>query len=333
VSRGQRGLFGAGLMLGFGVCGWLAASGYYLTTPHDVAGQSQVFRITRGESLADIGTRLVEGGLVSRHAPLSLWGRLAGADRRMRQGAFKISPAQTPLEILRTLISSRPISLRVTLPEGLTCRQMLGRLSQTLDVPLPDLLAAASDSVWLRSLGLPGSPEGYLFPETYFFDGGSEPHAILERLIRTGFERVDPTRRARAQALGMSHHQLLTMASIIEAESGLPIERRRIAAVYRNRLLRGWPLQADPTVAYAVGHPGRKLTTADLGVDSPYNTYRRAGLPPGPICSPGMTSIDAALWPLEGCPDLFFVARGDGGHVFSQTLQEHNLARRLIGQE
>jgi UPF0755 protein len=332
VSRSQRNLFGAGLMLGFGVCGWLVASGYYLTTPRDVAGQSQVFHITRGESLADIGNRLVDGGLVSRHAPLSLWGRLAGADRRMRQGAFKISPAQTPLEILGTLISGRSIPLRVTLPEGLTCRQMLERISQTLDLPMTELLAAASDSVWLRSLGVPGSPEGYLFPETYFFDAGSEPRVILERLIRTGIERVDAGRLTRAQVLGMTRHQLLTMASIIEAESGLPIERRRIAAVYRNRLLRGWPLQADPTVAYGVGHPGQKLTAADLGVNSPYNTYQHAGLPPGPICSPGMTSIDAALWPLEACPDLFFVARGDGGHVFSQTLQEHNLARRLIGR-
>lgn len=319
-------------MLGFGLFGWLAASGYYLMTPHNVAGQSQIFQISRGESLATIGDRLVDGGLVSRHAPLNLWARLAGADRRMRQGAFKISPAQTPLEILGTLIAGRPIPLRVTLPEGLTARQMLERISQTLDVPLSGLMSAASDSVWLRSLGVPGFPEGYLYPETYFFDAGSEPRAILERLIRTGFERIDAARLARAQALGMTRHELLTIASIIEAESGLPMERRRIAAVYRNRLQRGWPLQADPTVAYAIGHPGRKLTAADLGADSPYNTYRRAGLPPGPICSPGLTSIDAALWPLEACPDLFFVARGDGGHVFSQTLQEHNQARRLISR-
>ena len=331
MSHRQRHQLRIGLLLCGVVVAWVAVRGYYLATPLDVAGRSRIFRVTRGETLAQVGDRLVDSALVSRHASLGLWGRLAGADRCVRPGAFELSPVQTPLEILRTLVSGRPIPLRVTLPEGLTCLQMMERISRALDLPLPDLLAAAADSAWLRSLGLPGSLEGYLFPETYFFDGGSEPRAVLERLIRMGFEKVDDVRMARAAALGLTRHQLLTLASIVEAESAVPFERRRISAVYRNRLRLGWPLQADPTVAYAVGQPGRKLTGADLEVDSPYNTYLRAGLPPGPICCPGLTSIDAALWPLETCPDLYFVARGDGGHIFSRTLDGHNQARRVVG--
>jgi UPF0755 protein len=332
VNRGRRHLARAVLMLGLGLAGWIAVCAYYLSTPLDITVARQLFRVSRGETLAGIGRRLAKDRFVSPNAPLALWGRLAGADRQIHPGSYTLSPAQTPLEILETLVSGKVIPARVTLPEGLTCGQILERLAEALDLPLESLRAAASDSAWIRSLGLPGSLEGYLFPETYFFDGGADPKSVLERLVRTGEERIDAARLARAAALGMTRQQMLTLASIVEAESALPLERRRIAAVYRNRLRLGWPLQADPTVAYGVGHPGRKLTEADLAVDSGYNTYLHTGLPPGPICSPGMTSIDAVLWPLDGCDDLYFVARGDGGHIFSRTLREHNLARRLIGQ-
>jgi UPF0755 protein len=330
VSRGRRHLLRAGVMLAAGAAGWLTVCAYYLATPLDITARTQTFHVTRGETLGHIGRRLAESGLVSPHAPLALWGRMVRADRQIHPGSYMLSAAETPLDLLKTLVSGRAIPIRVTLPEGLTGDAILERLASAVDLPLEQLRAAASDTVWLRSLGLPGSVEGYLFPDTYFFDSGVSPRSAIERLVRTGEERIDAPRLARAAALGMTRHQLLTLASIVEAESALPLERRRIAAVYRNRLRLGWPLQADPTVAYGAGRSGRKLTEADLAVDSPYNTYLHVGLPPGPICSPGMTSIDAVLWPLDGCEDLYFVARGDGGHIFSRTLREHNLARRLI---
>jgi UPF0755 protein len=218
------------------------------------------------------------------------------------------------------------------LPEGITQRQALDRLAEGLSIPLGDLEAAASDTAWLRQMGVPGpSLEGYVFPETYFFDRGTAARRALERMVQTGAARFDAPRRARAAQLGMTRHQVLTLASIVEAESAIPEERRRVSAVYHNRLRLGWPLQADPTVAYAVEKIGSQLSTLDLQAQSAFNTYLNAGLPPGPICSPGMVSIDAALWPLEACGDLYFVARGDGAHIFSQTLEQHNAARRLAG--
>jgi len=146
-------------------------------------------------------------------------------------------------------------------------------------------------------------------------------------MTKTMLARFDEPRRARAAELGMSLHDVLTLASIIELEAAVPEERERIAAVYHNRLRQGLLLQADPTAAYAAGVPGQRLSQRDLALDSPFNTYVHPGLPPGPICSPGLASIDAALWPLIGCGDLYFVARGDGTHVFSRTLEQHNRAR------
>jgi UPF0755 protein len=144
---------------------------------------------------------------------------------------------------------------------------------------------------------------------------------------------LDSRKAARAESLGMSIHEILTLASIIEMEAMLDGERGRISAVYHNRLERGWRLEADPTVRYAIGRFHRKLYYKDLDVDSPYNTYRRSGLPPGPICSPGKASIEAALYPAAEVEEFFFVANGDGTHTFSETFAEHVKARQRIERE
>ena len=243
----------------------------------------------------------------------------------MRAGTYELGASRSPLQILSALVAGDVLRVRVTLPEGLTCEQSFTLLAEHLGVSIDSLRAVATDAGWLDSLGLPpGGPEGYVFPETYLFEPGTSARALLLTPVEACLERLDAARRARAAELGLSPHAALTLASIIEAESPDSLERRRISAVYHNRLRMGWRLEADPTVAYALGRPGEHLTHADLAVESPYNTYRHPGLPPGPICNPGLVSLDAALWPLEGCQDLFFVARGDGTHAFSRTLAEHN---------
>jgi len=146
-------------------------------------------------------------------------------------------------------------------------------------------------------------------------------------MVDEGRRVFDRGRHARADSLGMSELEVLTLASIVEAEAMIDSERPHIAAVYLNRLENGWRLEADPTVRYALGNYRRKLYYSDLDVDSPYNTYRNTGLPPGPICSPGIASIDAVLHPRPDSPDFFFVANGDGSHTFSRTFEEHIRAR------
>ncbi len=319
----------AALWLTLGVLLWSRV--YTLMAPLDPLGQPRRFRVVPGEGLAQIGVRLAEQGFVSSHAPLVLWGRMIGADRQVQSGTYLLAASQSPFSILRTLVSGKILRQRVTIPEGLTCRQTLALLSAGLAIPVDSLAAATRDSAWVRSLGLPVADlEGYLFPETYYFGVEADPRTILATMVRTGIDEVGPARRVRAAELKMTFHEILTLASIVENEAAVPEERPRISAVYHRRLRLGWRLQADPTVAYALGRPGQRLTRDDLSADSPYNTYVHDGLPPGPISSPGLASIDAALWPLEACEDLYFVSRGDGRHIFSRTLEEHERATEAV---
>jgi UPF0755 protein len=312
----------------------LVVAGYamlLLHRPLASGAPAQRFRVAAGDSFATIRARLVAERLISPRVPLTLWARVTGGDRRVRAGTYELHASRSPLQILSTLVAGDVLRVRVTLPEGLTCEQSFKLLSEHLGVAIDSLRAVAADAGWLDSLGLPPvGLEGYLFPETYLFEPGTSARALLLAPIEACFARLDAARRARADELGLTMHAALTLASIIEAESPDSLERRRISAVYHNRLRMGRRLEADPTVAYALGRPGAHLTHADLAVESPYNTYRHAGLPPGPICNPGLVSLDAALWPLDGCRDLFFVARGDGTHAFSRTLAEHNMWVRAL---
>jgi UPF0755 protein len=189
-----------------------------------------------------------------------------------------------------------------------------------------DVLRAASDPALLGALGVEGaSLEGYLFPDTYELVRGMSPAQILTRMVQRMQSKLTPAIRERARERGLTVHGLLTLASIIEREAVARDELRLISAVFWNRLRIGMPLQADPTVQYAVGKERRALTRADLQVDDAYNTYRRSGLPPGPIANPGLAAIEAALDPAP-VKYLYFVAAEDHRHHFSTTIAEHNVA-------
>lgn len=184
----------------------------------------------------------------------------------------------------------------------------------------------ADDPEFLLAAGVPGPQlEGYLFPDTYRFAPGTDVREVLTTMVRHFHDRFDAERHRRAAERGLSVNEVLTLASIIEKETGKPEERALIAAVFTNRLRIGMPLQSDPTVIYGLPAFDGDLTRADLAHPSPYNTYVVGGLPPGPIANPGLAAIDAALAPAAS-PALYFVSRNDGSHAFSTTLAEHNRA-------
>jgi UPF0755 protein len=250
-------------------------------------------------------------------------------DPKIQAGEYRFQGPLTTAQVLRMLVRGDIVTRSVTIIEGLTveeiadqlARARFGRREVFLDLMRSPRLIADFD---------PDAPdlEGYLFPETYTFASGTGEREIVETLVRTFRQRFEREVRPR-MATGPSRRtvrQVVTLASIVEKEARIPSERPLIAAVYRNRLDRGIGLAADPTIIYALKRLGRwngNLRREDLRMESPYNTYRYAGLPPGPICSPGLASLAAAAAPAN-VPYLYFVGRNDGTHVFAQTLQEHN---------
>jgi UPF0755 protein len=221
------------------------------------------------------------------------------------------------------------VTVPLTIPEGFRLDQMAGRIARIVGVPVERVAAELESEELGAELDLPGPGlEGYLFPDTYRFAQGV-PLSIVIEAMAARYRRVwTPERRARLAALGMTEREVVTLASIVQAEARRVDEMPRIAGVYHNRLDQGWFLQADPTVLYALGGYRERLLYAaiDSVEDSPYNTYARAGLPPGPIGSPGERAIDAALSP-EDHDFMYFVAWPDGTHVFTRSLAEHNVAR------
>ena len=228
-------------------------------------------------------------------------------------------------------------TVRFTAPEGLTLLELATLAETRLEIPRDTLLAHARDpALQERLIGPLPSLEGYLLPETYTLPLPVTADALLEAMVAEFERRWNPAWSTRLDSLGMTRNQLLTLASIVEGEARHDDERATIAGVYGNRLRLGMLLQADPTVQYAVqlatGQRKSRLWFKDLEIESPYNTYRHPGLPPGPVNSPGIKSIEAALYPAP-VPYLYFVAAEDGHHVFSRTLVEHNRAIEGIRRE
>jgi UPF0755 protein len=233
--------------------------------------------------------------------------------------------------VIVEIASGRVETTRLTIPEGWREDRILDALADSLEIPNVGVREAAADSAWIRSLGIPRPAlEGYLFPETYVLPKEYEPRAAIMKMVREADERFDSAMQARANRLGWRRDQVVTLASIVQAEAARTEEMPRIAAVFLNRLREGWKLEADPTVLYALGRTLGPVLYKDLDVDSPYNTYRRGGLPPGPIDNPGADALRAVLWPDSLRNEWYFVASGNGEHTFSRTLAEHDAKRRAL---
>jgi len=298
------------------------------------------FTVSPGETAAQIADRLEQEGLITDADLFRLYIRHEGIDARLEAGEFELSPGMTIPEIAQALLQARAREVVVTIPEGLRAEEVAELLEQA-EVTDGDAFLALVRSGDLSSVGLSGydfltdrpegaSLEGYLFPDTYRFPVNAQPAEILRIFLDNFDRRVTPELRQEAAARGLSLYTVLTLASIVERETALPEERPIVASVYFNRLAKGMHLNADPTVQYAMGYQPdtgqwwkSPVTLEEYrSVISPYNTYLNPGLPPGPICSPGLSAIEAVIRPAD-TDYLYFVATGDGGHVFARTLEEH----------
>jgi UPF0755 protein len=295
-----------------------------LHTPGPLPHGGAIVSIPPGEPFRKTTERLCAAGVVRHPWLLHWWGRWTGLDRSVRSGDYRFDSALSPLAVLDKLRSAEAGLSRVTIPEGKTLVQIATLLEAAGFGGADHFLCVAQDPAFLLSLDLPAKAlEGYLFPDTYAFPWKTAPEAILAGMVdrfREKMAALEERRRSR----GMTEHELVTLASIIEKETGARTERSLVSAVFHNRLRIGMRLQSDPTAVYGRRTNGR-VTPKDLTIDTPYNTYLHAGLPPGPICSPGFAALEAALNPAD-VPYLYFVARRDGTHKFSRTLREHNRA-------
>jgi len=324
MARLFRGILLLGLVFLLLAAGTLAWAWHDLTTPVEPPVGGAVISIAPGESFRVTSARLQAGGVVRHALVLRLWARWNQLDRLVRSGEYRFDRALSPVEVLALLRSPTSALHRVTIPEGSTLRQVAALFAGAGFGSTDQFLCLANDPHFLLSVDAPASGlEGYVFPDTYAFAWSTPPEQILRTMVEHFREQTAPLQPLRLDA-GLSQESLVVLASIIEKEAGVAEERALVSAVFHNRLRLGMPLQSDPTATY--GRDVRGLpTAADIDVESPYNTYLHPGLPPGPICNPGLAALRAALAPAQ-VPYLYFVSRNDGTHVFSRTLEEHNRA-------
>ncbi len=286
--------------------------------------------VPSGASFRDAADSLGAVGLIRTPRLFAWYARLQGRDRTIRAGTYELRPGTPWSALIDALHTGRGVVASVTIPEGWMLRQMLPLLARALDIPRDSLEAAIRDSTLRARVGTPTETlEGYLFPDTYTFPLGTTARQVVAAMVAR-FERAwRPEWDARLASLGRTRHEVVTLASIVEREVRLAEERPVVAAVYWNRLRIGMPLQADPTVIYALGRSVSRVLYADLEIRSPYNTYRNAGLPPGPIAAPGTAALDATVHPAQ-VPYRYFVAHPNGHHEFRTTYREHLDAIREV---
>ena len=282
--------------------------------------------VERGQTLGQVAGELQRVGLLRGTLGFQVLARLMGLDRRIKAGQYEFALGSTVPAMLRALAQGMGGLNLVTIPEGLTVIEVGVLLSRHLGVPIAAFDSLGHDRAFCDSLGVDAPTlEGYLAPDTYELLPGTPPEVALRTMVGRQKEVLRRAASGRdSLPLGLSLHQILILASIVESEAQRAAERPRIAQVYLNRLQRGMKLQADPTVAYGLGMtPRSRLYLRYLRSNSPFNTYLYQGLPPGPICNPGAASIQAAVAPSPNELALYFVARGDGGHLFARTYDEH----------
>jgi UPF0755 protein len=314
--------FGLFFLLGLSL---LMGLGYSLISPAKKGGSDQIFFVRDGMTFKQVTLALEREELVRSRYPLLLWARVMGAGRGIKAGEYRLNPGMSPLAILAVLSKGAVILHPITLPEGLTKLQIGQLLSERGLVDKERFLSLTEDPEVAARYGIRGATlEGFLFPDTYHFSRGLSPEFILDVLVRR-FQEVVPPRIKEGPETGLNLEQIVTLASIVEKETGLAEERPLVASVFLNRLERGMRLGSDPTVIYGIKDFDGRLRRKDLTESTPYNTYVNLGLPPGPIASPGLDSIMAVLYPAKS-DYLYFVSKNDGSHYFSKTYAEHNRA-------
>ena len=318
------------------VAAWAGYNSQLGPTGHDT--HKQLVVIKPGSGVSAIAHQLEHEGLIKSAWAFSIYLRTHGSDRTIKAGMYALAPAMGARGVADVLVEGRGENRRVTVPEGFSIRQIAEALDERQPGSGARFAALAGDAnffaprfPFLAKLPAGASLEGFLFPDTYVIAPEPGYEADLIDMMLTRFSQVVLPAYEAAATHRLDLVQTVTMASIVEKEARHPEERPRIAGVFYNRLAAHIPLGSDPTVEYALHkHQGANgLSLRDVAVDSPYNTYKYAGLPPGPIANPGLASIQAALGP-DTTPFLYFVARGDGSHAFTRTYAEHLAAQRQI---
>jgi UPF0755 protein len=285
-------------------------------------------RIEQGDSFAAVVRKLHEQKVISNERLFGLWARLTGVEKKIHWGVYRFDASLSPRDILERMVLGKGIFQTVTIPEGLTVKEIAELLGYMQIADSEKFLAAAADPETLRMFGLQDKgPEGYLFPDTYHFTPATPEKDILIAMAERFRKTTEPLLDQHSQAAGMTPHETVILASIIEKETGVEAERPLVSAVFHNRLKLHMPLQSDPTVIYGLKDFNGNLTRKDLESSTPYNTYRITALPPGPICNPSLSSIKAALHPAE-VSYLYFVSKNDGTHLFSEKFEAHRQAVR-----
>jgi UPF0755 protein len=324
-GRGFRGL----LALLRGLLALLSAAVLFLLYafywPNTFTGAGEkAFYVHRGEAYTQLVDSLASQGVIRDRRLFALVAGLHGGATKLQVGKYLFRSGVTNDGVFQSLRTGKgAVMIAVTLREGLTLRHQARILARSLGIDSLKFLSVAGDTGLASGFGFGGATlEGFLMPDTYAFGWQPEERDVIRRMVEEFRRFYADSLERRASALGLTTRQVVTMASLVEGETHLSEERPVVAGVYYNRLRRGMRLEADPAIQYLLEGGPRRLSYADLGLDSPYNTYRHAGLPPGPVNSPGRASILAALYPAHH-QFLFFVANGRGGHWFSTTYEEH----------
>jgi UPF0755 protein len=302
---------------------------FWLFTTRPITPPTTVrLSLAPGMSITQTAKLLEKNGIIASAGNFRLLTRLKKGKSTIKIGIYDFSKAATPEEILRRLLSGDIVLRRITIPEGFALKEIAARLENLGYGPASEFLRLSHDRELLTSLDIAGpSLEGYLFPETYFVAVDASPRQLLQMMVREFRKRLSEDLVAAARRQGLTLPQLVTLASIVQKEAGRIEEMPIIASVYHNRLRIRMPLQADPTVIYGIANFNGNITKADLLRPTPYNTYKIATLPPGPIASPGADALHATAFPAQ-TNYLYFVAKGDGTHAFSADLRSHNDAVR-----
>lgn len=311
------------ILTGLSILSWL------LFSPVVIGKNTDLYplKINKGLSFYAITNLMLQNQIIENAFKLKLAAKVLNLQHELKAGKYEIEGGTSSYALLKQLTEGHVAVERIAIPEGLQARQMAQILKDRVEIDSAQFMQLVNDEHYVKKLGFSAkSLEGFLFPDTYHFTWGMKPEDIISVMIREFKKNIGGTLKNRAKELGLTLVEAITLASIIEGEAVIDSERTIISAVYHNRLKRRMRLQADPTIQYIIPDGPRRLLKRDLEIDSPYNTYKYIGLPPGPINNPGLASIKAALHPAE-VNYLYFVANGDGSHTFSRTLREHLRAK------
>ena len=302
---------------------------YWFITPNPSNSETVEYSLQEGATFMRVANDLEKQNVLRYPKLLIIYAKIMHLTGNLKVGTYQFPVGITPEQILFKLVHGDIVTIKVTIPEGLNLFQVAEKLSQDFPrIEQKKWLELAHSQELIQFLGYDRNIknlEGFLFPETYVFDPNLPPKQVIKALIIEFKKNVTTDMLLKAKQLGLNPMQYITLASIVEKETAVPKERERVAGVYWNRLKIKMKLQADPTVIYGIWNKYKgSLTKKDLLTPTPYNTYINFGLPPSPIASPGIASLKATLNPVSN--DLYFVAKGDGTHVFSQSLIEHNKA-------